>query len=171
MSEPVCFDQYPARIVITANLLALLMYVIGAFLLYNLWPVLVIPYILFILLLEYRLLRWHCVDCWYYGKRCAFGKGWLSARLFPKGRTENFCGKKITGKDVVPDFLAFLIPVVAGLMLLLISFRVLVLALVIALLVLGFAGNALVRGRMACRFCKQREIGCPAVQLFEKKKP
>jgi hypothetical protein len=56
-------------------------------------------------------------------------------------------------------------------MLLLISFRVLVLALVIALLVLGFAGNALVRGRMACRFCKQREIGCPAVQLFEKKKP
>jgi hypothetical protein len=59
---------------------------------------------------------------------------------------------------------------VAGIVLLLISFRVLVLTLVIALLVLGFAGNALVRGQLACRFCRQREIGCPAVQMFEKKK-
>jgi hypothetical protein len=27
-----------------------------------------------------------------------------------------------------------------------------------------------VRGHLACRFCKQREIGCPSVQLFDKTK-
>jgi hypothetical protein len=24
-----------------------------------------------------------------------------------------------------------------------------------------------VRGQLACRYCKQREIGCPAAQLFD----
>jgi hypothetical protein len=27
-----------------------------------------------------------------------------------------------------------------------------------------------VRGQLACRYCKQREIGCPAAQLFNKQK-
>jgi hypothetical protein len=170
MQETVCFENYPVGFIIASNLVSLLIYIIGAFLLYELWPVLVIPYILFILLLEYRLLSGHCTDCWYYGKACAFGRGWLSARLFKKGRPEDFCGKQITWKDVVPDFLVFIVPVVAGIVLLLTSFRVLVLTLVIALLVLGFLGNAIVRGQLACRFCRQREIGCPAVQMFEKKK-
>jgi hypothetical protein len=43
-----------------------------------------------------------------------------------------------------------------------------ILILVIALLLLGFPGNALVRGQLACKYCKQREIGCPATQLFDK---
>jgi hypothetical protein len=170
MQETVCFENYPVGFIIASNLVSLLIYIIGAFLLYELRPLLVIPYFLFILLLEYRLLSGHCTDCWYYGKACAFGKGGLSARLFKKGRPEDFCGKQITWKDVVPDFLVFIVPVVAGIVLLLTSFRVLVLTLVIALLVLGFLGNAIVRGQLACRFCRQREIGCPAVQMFEKKK-
>ncbi len=169
MNEPASFEQYPACIIFTANLLPLLMYVIGAFLLYTLWPVLIVPYVFFILLLEYRLLAGHCTDCWYYGKACAFGKGWLSARLFRKGRPEEFCGKQITWKDIVPDFLVFIVPVVAGIALLLIEFHILILAFVIGLLVLGFVGNALVRGQLACKYCKQREIGCPAAKMFEKK--
>jgi hypothetical protein len=43
-----------------------------------------------------------------------------------------------------------------------------ILILILALLLLGFMGNALVRGQLACRYCKQREIGCPATQLFTK---
>jgi hypothetical protein len=35
---------------------------------------------------------------------------------------------------------------------------------------LTFIGNGLVRGSLACKYCKQREIGCPAEQLFNKKK-
>jgi hypothetical protein len=72
-------------------------------------------------------------------------------------------------KDIVPDFLVFMIPVLAGILLLIQEFTWIVLILIIALFLLGFLGNALVRGQLACRYCKQREIGCPAEQLFDKK--
>ncbi len=97
---------------------------------------------------------------------CAFGKGRLSTLFFRKGNPENFSKIQITGKDLAPDFLLFMIPVLAGILLLVQAFSWSVLIFVIALLVLGFAGNALVRGQRACRYCRQREIGCPAEQLF-----
>ena len=79
---------------------------------------------------------------------------------------------KLTWKDIVPDFLAFMVPVLAGILLLILEFTWTVLILTIALFLLGFLGNALVRGQLACRYCRQREIGCPAEQLFNKtKKP
>jgi hypothetical protein len=52
-------------------------------------------------------------------------------------------------------------------MLLIQEFTWIVLSLIIALFLLGFFGNALVRGQLACRYCKQREIGCPAEQVFD----
>ncbi len=170
MSDPESCGRYPAGTIIAANLVTLLIYVIGAILLYLLWPVLVIPYVLYLLLLEYRLLSRHCVDCWYYGKACAFGKGLLSARLFAKGNPEDFCRMQLTWKDLIPDFLVVLVPVIAGIFLLVTAFSFLVLVLIIALLVLGFPCIGFVRGQLACKYCRQREIGCPAEQLFSKKK-
>jgi len=127
-------------------------------------------YVIFILVLEYRLVSGHCTDCYYFGKTCAFGKGRLSALFFHKGSPEKFVQLKIGWKDIVPDFLVFFIPVIAGVLLLVQGFSWTILVLVIALLVLGFAGNAFVRGQLTCRFCKQREIGCPAETLFDKGK-
>jgi hypothetical protein len=75
----------------------------------------------------------------------------------------------MTWKDIIPDFLVFIIPVLAGCILLLIEFQWTILILVIVLLLLGFFGNAIVRGKLACKYCKQKEIGCPAEQLFERK--
>jgi hypothetical protein len=74
----------------------------------------------------------------------------------------------ITWKDIVPDFLLFTIPLLAGIALFIHTFRWILLLLIIALFFLGFIGNALIRGQIACRYCKQREIGCPAQRLFEK---
>ena len=170
MQEPCCRENYPIRIVIVSNLLTLLIYAIGIFILYKLSIVLVIFYVIFILALEFRLLGGHCVNCYYYGKTCAFGKGRLSALLFRKGRAEQFNEKTLTWKDVVPDFLTFLIPMIAGILLLVQQFSWTVLILVIALFILGFVGNALVRGQLACKYCKQRLIGCPADRLFNKTK-
>jgi hypothetical protein len=34
---------------------------------------------------------------------------------------------------------------------------------------LGFAGNAMVRGCLVWKHCKQKDIGCPAEKLFNKK--
>jgi hypothetical protein len=170
MQEPCCHERYPATIVVLSNLVSFLIYCFGAYILYRISPILVIIYVAFILLLEFRLLGRHCVDCYYYGKTCAFGKGYLSSLVFPRGRPERFPRKKITWKDIVPDFLVFLVPVLAGILLLIQEFSWIVLTLMIALVLLGFLGNAFVRGHLACRHCKQREIGCPASRLFDKTK-
>ena len=169
MVETGGYDQYPTGIVIASNLLSLFIYLIGAFLMYQVGLVWVILYILCIILLELRLLGGHCTGCYYYGKTCAFGKGSLSCLIFPKGTPEQFSMKKITWKDIIPDFLVFIIPVLAGIVLLLNEFQWIILILVIVLLILGFIGNAFVRGKLACKYCKQKEIGCPAAQLFERK--
>ena len=170
MQEPGGYENYPTLIVIGSNLLSFLIYVIGAIILYNFSFIWVICYILFILFLEFRILSRHCVDCYYYGKTCAFGKGRLSSRFFSRGQPERFNQMKITWKDIVPDFLVFIIPVLAGILLLIQKFSLTILILIIALFILGFFGNALVRGKLACRYCNQREIGCPAEQLFNQNK-
>jgi len=169
MQEPGCYEKYPNGVIFVSNLLSLLIYGIGAYVLYRFGLIWVMLYIIFILVSEFRLLSGHCVDCYYYGKRCAFSKGELSSRLFPKGNPDLFCKKTITWKDIIPDFLLFFIPILAGIVLLIMEFSWMILILVIFLLVLGFFGNAFVRGQLACRYCKQREIGCSAAQLFDKK--
>ena len=55
-----------------------------------------------------------------------------------------------------------------GIVLLIRDFSWLVLAMVILLLFLATLGNGVIRGSLACKYCKQREIGCPAEQLFAK---
>ncbi|MDD1690642.1 MAG: hypothetical protein LUQ66_08285 [Methanoregula sp.] len=170
MQEPGGKENYPLAIVIGSNLLSLLIYVIGAIILLQFSIVLVIGYVFFILLLEFRLLSGHCVDCYYFGRTCAFGKGRLSALFFRKGTPEKFSHMNLTWKDIVPDFLVFIIPVLAGILLLVQEFSWTTLILIIVLFLLGFVGNALVRGHLACRYCKQREMGCPAEQLFGKGK-
>ncbi len=88
MQEPGCYEKYPTMIVIGSNLLSFLIYGIGAFILYKFSLIWVICYVLLILHLEFRLLSRHCVDRYYYGKTCAFGKGYLSSLFFFKGQPE-----------------------------------------------------------------------------------
>ena len=45
----------------------------------------------------------------------------------------------MTWKDIIPDFLVFIIPVIAGCILLLIEFQWTILILVIVLVLLGFS--------------------------------
>lgn len=168
--DPGCKENYPLWIVFTSNLVSLLIYGIGGYILFQVGIIWVILYLIFVLIFEFRLISRHCTDCYYYGRTCAFGKGRLSALFFKKGSPEKFTGMTITWKDIVPDFLLFIIPVLTGILLLIQGFTWTILILIIGLLLLGFAGNALVRGQLACRYCKQREIGCPATQLFNKTK-
>lgn len=169
MQVPGCKEKYPIAIVIGSNLLSFLIYGIGAFLLLQFSIFWVIAYAVFIIFLEFRLLGGHCVDCYYYGKTCAFGKGRLSSLFFKKGDPDRFLRMQVTWKDIVPDFLMFIIPVLAGILLLVQRFSWMILILIVVLVLLGFMGNALVRGKLACRYCKQRKIGCPAAQLFDKR--
>jgi hypothetical protein len=164
------FENYPCWIVFLANLVSVAIYLAGALIIYQTGLIWLILYIIYILILEFRLIGGHCRDCYYYGKTCAFGKGKISSIFFKKGNIKNFCKMKITWKDLIPDFLVSLIPIVIGIIILIKDFSWFILSLIIILVILTSIGNGFVRGNLACKYCKQRKIGCPAQKLFEKRK-
>ncbi|MBS3088367.1 hypothetical protein J4402_01155 [Candidatus Pacearchaeota archaeon] len=169
MKKEIYYEKYPRQIVLFSNIVSIAIYLIGAFIIYQLGIIWLILYLAYIILLELRLIKGHCTDCYYYGKRCAFGKGKISSAFFKKGKSENFCKKKITWKSLIPDLMVSLIPFVVGIVLLIKNFNWIFLLSVIALFVLTSIGNGIIRSRLACKYCKQKQIGCPAQKLFEKK--
>ena len=170
MEQQKCYDHYPVWIVIISNIVSLSIYFIGGFLVYQFGLLWLVFYIGYILILELRLLNGHCVNCYYFGKTCAFGKGRLSSLFFTRGDPKKFVEKKVTWKDIVPDFLVSVIPILAGIFILTINFSWLILLLLTILFFLGFAGSAIIRTQFACKFCRQRKLGCPAQKLFDKTK-
>lgn len=162
------FENYPFWIVAVSNFVSVAIYIIGAYIMYQLGLVWLLLYLCYILVLEFRLMK-HCANCYYYGKFCAFGKGKLCSLFFRKGQ-KSFCSFKLSWKDLIPDLLVALIPLVVGIVLLIKSFSWLILVLLVVLAILTTTGNSFVRGSLACKFCKQRKLGCPAEQLFKKKK-
>lgn len=168
MEQQKCYENYPTWIVAVSSLVSFAIYFIGGFLIYQIGFPWLVFYASYIFILELRLLKGHCVDCYYFGKTCAFGKGRLSSFFFKRGDPTKFGQKKITWKDIAPDFLVSVMPIVSGIVILIINFNWLILFLLALLFFLGFSGTALVRGKLACKHCKQRELGCPAQKLFEK---
>jgi len=127
-------------------------------------------YLAYWLWMEIRVLTRSCINCAYYGHICAFGKGKLCSLLFAKGDSAKFAQRSVSWAAVLPDFLVFVFPVIGGIVLLVRDFSWPVLILTGALLVLSFVGNAVVRGSLACQYCRQRAIGCPATKLFAQEK-
>lgn len=164
------YEEYPLRIVAVSVLLTLAIYFLGAVILYRVSAVAAVVYLCYIAWLELRLMGGHCVDCYYFGKRCAFGRGKLSCLLFKKGDPQKFSRMNLTWKSMIPDMLVALIPVLAGTALLFREFDWTLLGMIVALFLLSSAGNGFVRGTLACRHCKQRETGCPAEKLFNKER-
>jgi len=164
------FEDYPLCIVFASNLVSISLYAVGAFIMSRvglLWAGL---YLLYVLVLELRLLSGGCVNCFYYGRWCAFGRGKLSSLLFKRGDAKKFMAREIGWKDIIPDFLVSIIPMVAAVALLVMRFSWLMLGLLVVIFLLGFPGTGMVRGLLACKYCRQRELGCPAEKLFGKKK-
>lgn len=162
------YDNYPLKVVCFSNIVTFCIYLAGIIILANVGISVALLYLLYILILEFRLIRFHCVNCYYWGKTCAFGKGRISALFFKKGNPEKFCMKSFGWKDMIPDLLVSLIPFFAGIYLLFIRFNLIVLLSLIVLVFLSTKGNAFIRQTYACKYCKQRELGCPAEKLFSK---
>ena len=171
MEEAKCYENYPYWIIIISNLLTLSIYTIGIIIIKPLGIIWLLIYLAYIVFLEIRLLRKSCVNCYYYGKRCAFGKGRLCSLFFKKGNIENFASAdNMTWKDLIPDMLVSIIPAIIGIVRLFMDFNWILLLLVILLFSLVSKGNEFVRGSLACKYCKQREINCPADKMFNKGK-
>ena len=168
MEQPKTFENYPWWIILVSNLVSITIYITGAYIIFKLGLVWLIIYLAYILGLEIRLLKTRCVNCYYYGKLCAFGKGKLSSILFKKGDPIKFLKENLSWKDIIPDFLVSIIPLIIGVVQMILKFDWLILSLVVLLVLLTSVGNGFVRGSLACKFCNQRKIGCHSEQLFDK---
>lgn len=164
------YENYPIGIVILSNFVSLAIYGLGFIIIFKLGLAFSLLYLLYILILEYRLIKKHCTNCFYWGKTCGFGKGRLSSWFFSKGDISKFCIKNMTWKDMIPDFLVLLIPLVTGIILLILKFDFILLSALLLLLLLTTIGNGFIRGTLTCKYCKQKELGCPADILFNKEK-
>jgi len=164
------FENYPCWIMLISNLVSIAIYFIGAFIISKIGIFWLSLYLLYIMWLEIRVMRRSCVNCFYYEKYCAFGKGKFSSLFFKKGNPHKFLKNNITWKDIIPDFLVSVIPLIVGITLVILDFSWLLLIMIILLVILTSAGNGFIRGSLACKYCKQRKLGCPAEQLFNRSK-
>jgi hypothetical protein len=163
------YENYPGGMVLLAVVFSLLIYALGAYVLFefNFWVM--VLYLVFCFFVELNVLTHSCVNCYYYGKVCCFGKGKICSLFFKKGNNKSFCKKQVSWKDMIPDMLIPIVPILAGIALLIWNFRWDILVALILLVILSSFGNSFIRGNCACKFCKQRALGCPAEQLFNKK--
>ena len=89
--------------------------------------------------------------------------------LFKKGDPRRFCEKQVTWKNLLPQIMVTVFPLIGGAYLLWTSFEWLILGLMLVPVIIWFLGNPLVYGKLACPHCRQGRICCPANDFFGKK--
>ena len=162
------YENFPFWIPLLACLLSLSIYSLGFYIFWSLYLPFAAAYVVFCLWIEFRILKLSCINCFYYGKTCGLGRGKICATIFKKGNPEKFIEKDIAWKDLIWDFMVLIFPLIGGIILLIRDFTWLTLILMVILVMLSMAGNAILRGSLACKYCKQKELGCPAEKLFNK---
>jgi len=163
------YEQFPLWIPLIALLMELCMFLLGAYILLGFGILIVILYLLYCISMELIVVLRGCKNCYYYGKLCGMWKGRIAPLFTKKGDTAKFNERTIRPIDLLPDFLVTIFPLVGGIILSVLDFSMLRVGLMIILLVLSLGGTAVIRGSFACKYCKQREVGCPAETLFNKK--
>lgn len=164
------YENFPFSMIFFAILVNVSIYALGVAILSGFGTIMAALYLLYCLGVEIHVMKKSCVDCCYYGKWCAFGKGKVAPFLFKQGDPDRFASKCMSWKELLPDMFVLLIPLVGGSALLIRDFSWNLTVMLAALLALSFWGNYLVRSRIACKYCKQRELGCPAEQFFGKQR-
>ena len=168
MQNNKAYEDFPIWIPLLAWILTLFIYALGAYIFSELDFFFTVLYLMFCLWIELKILKGSCVNCYYYGKTCGLGRGKLCGLFFKKGNPESFIDKEISWKDLIPDFLVMIFPLIGGIVILIRDFNWLILFLMVVLIMLFMGGTAFIRGSYACKYCKQKELGCPAEQLFNK---
>jgi len=169
MAEIKSYENFPQWIPLIAILVSIFSYIIGAFILIGFGIIIVILYIAYCFSIELLVVFRSCKDCYYYGKICGLGKGKIAPFFVKKGDFNKFAKKKISWYDLIPDFLVGILPITGGIILSVLDLSLIRIGMIAVLGLLSFGGPAVIRGSFACKYCKQRKIGCPAEQLFNKK--
>lgn len=161
-------ESYPRWIVAISLGSAILAYALGALILSGFCVLVSAVYLAYCAFVEFSVLRGSCRHCYYYGRFCAFGRGRLCSALFAPGEPDRFLERSPSLRDILPDIVVPAIPVIGGVVLLIRGFDWMLLAGVAAIVLLATVGTGMIRGVLACPHCAQRELGCPAEQLFHK---
>ena len=164
------YEIFPLWIPFIAILISVISYGIGAIILSGFGIIFSILYILYCIAMELMIIFRSCKNCWYYGKICGLGKGKIAPMLVKKGDMKKFADRDISMVHMIPDFLVVILPLLGGIILLVLNFSILVISLMVLLIILFFGGTAFIRGTFACKYCKQKDIGCPAFDIFNKNK-
>lgn len=166
------YENFPIKIAVLAILVSIISYIIGAYILkqlpYGLYFAVI--YLIYCLCMELMIVFRSCKNCYYHGKVCGLGKGRIAPLFTKKGDPKKFTDRDMSTFSLIPDFLVVIIPIVAAVYLLLTSFSWTILILLFVLGVLFFGGTGMIRGNFACKYCKQRILGCPADKIFNKEK-
>ena len=131
--ESVTYEDYPAWMVAVSSAVALAIYVAGAAILrgFGLWVAAL--YVLYGVWVELKVLRGSCVHCAYYGRVCGMGRGKLCALFFPRGDPDQFSRRSVAWKDLLPDLMVSVLPLVGGVILLILDFSWVTLGLMLLL--------------------------------------
>jgi len=164
------FENFPTWTALLSSLVSISIYAIGAYVLSGTGILFSILYLIYCLWIEIRVLRVACVNCYYYGRVCGLGRGKVCSLFFKRGDPRKFVEREASWLQILPDFMVSIFPIVGGIILLVRNFTWLLVAMLAILVILSFWGTAVIRGSFACKYCKQREIGCPAEKLFSKEK-
>lgn len=167
-NKPEAYEKYPLASVLISNLVYLSIYVIGIYLLYLIYPIFSLLFLIYILIMEYSIYKSGCSCCYYYGKRCAFGRGKIAPIIVKRKNPKEFCKKQVSFKKLIPSLLIVFIPVIAGIYLMIQDFKWEILILTIWILAINFIGNPIIYGNLACPHCKQGRTCCPACEYFMK---
>ena len=97
------YEKYPLWIIVIANILILLVYISGAYIMFRLHWITGVLYIAFLMFLEFSIYKEGCKYCFYYDGLCAFGKGKIAKLFFKKGDPKKFCERQIKWKDFIPE--------------------------------------------------------------------
>lgn len=168
--DPPVFQKYPLSTVLIFQLVSLANYAVGLYLLYQISVLFSILFAFYVIMMEFSVYKEGCASCYYYGKRCMSGRGKIAALFVRKEDPKRFCEKKVTWKNLLPQVLLSLIPIIAGAYLLITNFNFLFIGLILVPVLTWFVANPLMYGKLGCLHCKQGRICCPANDFFGKKK-
>jgi len=169
MKKTKAYENFPIWIVLIYIFISISLYFVGFYLLYLIWSWLILPYLIYILYIEFKIYKEGCIGCYYYGKMCGGGRGKLAKLLFKKGSPNIWRNKKVSFKDFIPSLFISIIPIAAGIFLLIKDFNWLILVFAAWPIIIWFFGNPLIYGELICPNCKQAQICCPVCEYFMKK--
>jgi len=159
------YESYPWKITALCAGLTFSSYAVGTLIFYFFYGHAAWGYLALCTVTLLVSLKLRCTFCYYYGRRCAFGLGEVSSRIFKGGDPSGFSRRANLVPAAVLNFIVLLLPLGAAIAAIAIDFSWLVPVLFFAYVMVAIVPGFVLRNSIFCRSCRQRELGCPACQM------